>query len=906
MINRTFIFTVYFLLSAFLFCFGGDGSVKAESDSTGNVRWFTGNIIDRVVMRSYFLDTRYPTEWYTLVNSDGDVLNRGLTIFSGFTGHGNILGTLSYDYRFQNKNAGGLRLKEGSVKLSRWGMSLEYGRRNSWIGHGYYGSMLLSNNAEPYEVVKFQTERPVRIPYIGHIEYKLLHGWVNENFDLFAHRVSYRPFSWLEIGGNQLVRYYKNFKWYEFFRVITGKYANFPTPEQPDIAQNTDIIASMDVSVRFSFPGNLLYPVQRGGMFFEYAGEDLVAYWQDEDAPWIGPFGFDFLSSGTVTGIWFETEKEEVRIEYAQNFRDSYLLSSYAGGVIRSRYASVWYGQRGRHPHYLNSGNLLGHHMGASADSWYVHFKRTDEREMFRMYYSTRRRGIVVFTQADNYLSDSPEVFRIIGLEYRRNFSNFTLGTILEWHHFENMDFDPNPLRHDILPGSNANQFLFGVELSYLLSDNAIATGPADFSWLDIDPITRLRFRGYYLHTERPSDRYNLVNAYGDKLESALSPFWNIEGRVSAFDAVTLDYNFQADLSNRLKLKHAVLRYTAGPAAFTVERGSVWLGHGYYGALLLSNNAEPFSLVRFELTEPLHVPYIGSVQYTLFNGWPENFNIVGHRLTWFPHRWVEIGGNKIVTYTEGRQLWSVPFMLFEDPSVDRHGHRRDARVSIDVALHLPFLRDYLYPLVDGKIYYEYAGEELYSFWTTKDAGWVGPLGFEFVGVGNLMGVWLATDRYDFRLEYAQNYRNNYLFNSVAGNHLWDRYSIPWYGAYGRLPYLNYGNIMGHHMGSHADVIYTQFRYFLEESTVKIFYNNRRRGLVERQPPLEQSAHPEEMTQYGIEVSRNLWNFTITGLFKWNHYKNIDQNSNPLIVNPSPDTEANEFILGFTVEYRLGK
>lgn len=888
-------------------CFSYNSS-RDEKDTTGNVRWFTGSIIDRVTIRPYYFGSNYPSERYTLINSDGDVLNRGVTVFTEFAGHGSILGALSYDYRFQNKDIDGLYLKEGSVKITRWGMSLEYGRGNSWIGHGYSGSLLLSNNAEPYEMITFQTVRPFGIPYLGRFEYKMVHGWIDEHPDLLAQRVTYRPVPWLEFGANQVVRYRRAFKWYDFFRIMTAKHANIRAGEgeddERDISVFTDMIASIDIAVRFGLPGNLLYPVTGGGMFFEYGGEDLTAFWQEE-SPWIGPLGFEFLQKGTMAGFWLTTGSEEFRIEYAQNFRQHHLLSRYAYRLGSGKYTVQWYGQ-GATRYYLNEGNILGHHMGNTADNLYMHIKRRGDDEEFRIFYSLIRRDLVHHRRPDYVRSEYPETFQNIGLEYRRTFGNIAVTSILEWHRFENVDQDPHPLRYDILPRSTANQFLIGLELSYLLSDNAIATGPADFSWLEIEPVTRLRFRGYYLKTDHPSGTYNLINAAGDKLESALSPFWNIEGRATAFDNITLDYNFQADFSNRLKLKQASLRYTVGKTAFSVGRGSVWLGHGYYGSLLLSNHSEPFPLVRFEIVEPVEVPYIGSVRYTIFNGYPKNFNLVGHRVTWFPHRLVEIGGNKIVAYTDGVFPPGVPAVLFQDASLDRDGHRRDSRMSIDVALHLPFLRDYFYPLVDGKIYFEYAGEEQESFWTTKGGRWVGPFGFEFIGVGNIMGVWLATERYDFRLEYAQNYRNDYLFNSAAENHLWGSFSLPWYGAYGPIPYLNGGSVMGHHMGSHADAVFAQFQYFLEESTVKIFYSNRRRGLVERQPPQRLSAFPEEKTQYGIEVSHTIWNFTLTGLIKWNRYVNVDQNPDPLIVNTLPGTEEDEFIIGFTVDYRLGR
>lgn len=910
MYRNIFTYIITTLLTITLPCFAGVGEAGEEDDTTGNVvRWFNGNPLERVTMRSYYLDTRYPTGMYTLVNSDGDVLNRGLTVFTEFSGYGSLLGDLSFSYRLQNKNLGGLRFKEISAKISRWGMSFEYGKKNTWIGNGYYGSLLLSNNAEPFQMIKFQTERPIRVRYIGEFDYKFINGWLGDKwFDLFAHRVTYRPASWFEFGLNQVIKYHGNFKWYEFFHLMTAKDANASAADNPEIAANTDMMASLDIKIRFNFLGRMLYPVTDGGMYFEYGGEDILAYWQG-DRHWIGPFGFEFLGQSTMSGLYLATEQEEFRIEYAQNYRTISLFSSYADKWTSQggKYNIISYGERERvrDRSYEYRGNILGHHMGKTSDNLYMHLKRTTENEELRFYYSLRRRDLVDRDRFDIFLAEHPEIFQNIGVEYRRTFRNISIAALLEWHRFENIDLNPFPLEYETQPRTDLNQFMIGFEMSYLLANNKAVAPPADFSWLDWTPITRVSFRNYYMRSKHPVKRYELVNSYGDVLEGGMTPFWNIEGSARAFDAVSLYYNFQADFTDRLQLKRASFTYNAGPVAMELARGSVWLGHGYYGSLLLSNHAEPFPLIHIKLHEPVQIPYIGQVQYAIFHGWPGNFNLVGHRLSYFPHPYIEIGGSKVMLYTEGKKLLSAPGLLFADPSVNKNGHRRDARGSIDVALHLPFLRDYLSPLVDGKIYFEYGGEELHSFWTTDGAKWVGPFGFEFVGVGNIMGIWLATERYEVRAEYAQNYRNDYLFSSVSGDHLWGSFSIPWYGAYGSQPYLNDGNIMGHHMGSHADVLFSQLRFFFDKSTINLSYSSRRRGLVERQPPHEISAYPEELNQFAMEFSREIWDLNITGIFMWNRYLNVDDNGNPLIVNPIPGRKADEFIVGFRVEWSVG-
>ncbi len=423
--------------------------------------------------------------------------------------------------------------------------------------------------------------------------------------------------------------------------------------------------------------------------------------------------------------------------------------------------------------------------------------------------------------------------------------------------------------------------------------------------WLDFDLVDRVTLRYYYMDSEYPSFRYPLVNSYGDAIKLGVTPFFNIEGRAQAFDYVSLYYNFQADLADRIDLRQASLRFRYDPVAVELARGTVWFGHGYYGSLLLSNNADSFNLVKIETTEPIRIPYIGNVGYMIFQGWPDNFNMVGHRLSFYPLPWLELSASKIVVYTDGKKLWYAPFLLARNSSIQRPDRFRDSRASLDIAVRLPgeFL-SYVYPLVEAKVYFEYGGEDIQSFWTTGGK-WVGPLGFEFIGSGNLTGIHLATEQDDLRLEYAQNYRSRYLLSGFAYRQGWGRYSIPWYGTYGPERYINGEDIMGHHMGSHADVIYFHYQRSFENGSFRIMYGNRRRGLIDRRLPHSFSEYPEVKNQYGIEVSRSIWNFDLSTLFLWNRYVNVDVRRDPLIVQPVPDREAAEYILGLRVSYRVG-
>jgi len=136
---------------------------------------------------TYNLSTTYPLKRYTFPNQDGTFADEGFNYYISATGTGAVSDFLDFKYDFRVNNVEGVRFKKGSLFLRTPAVSLEIGRNNIWLGNAYYGSLLLSNNAEPYTLIRFRTEQPFRIPYIGTFDYSLFHGWPRK----FQHHRSY-------------------------------------------------------------------------------------------------------------------------------------------------------------------------------------------------------------------------------------------------------------------------------------------------------------------------------------------------------------------------------------------------------------------------------------------------------------------------------------------------------------------------------------------------------------------------------------------------------------------------------------------------------------------------------------------------------------------------------------------
>lgn len=421
-------------------------------------------------------------------------------------------------------------------------------------------------------------------------------------------------------------------------------------------------------------------------------------------------------------------------------------------------------------------------------------------------------------------------------------------------------------------------------------------------SWFTLRPVNTLTLRSYALATRYPSLTYRLVNSDGESIERGWTHFGTVEGEGSFFSFLSLRYTLQASGTEALHLKRGSVKLQDFGLSLELARGSVWMGHGYHGSFLLSNHAEPFTLVKFQTEEAFRIPYLGEFNYMMFNGWPVDFKIFGHRISWMPVPWLEFGANQTAIYTQDYKFWEILRVIAATESNVASRYNTDQRASIDIAVSLKPLAKWTLPVVDGKVYFEYAGEDLFAAWQKDDDLWVGPFGFEFLDPALLYGLWLATDAEEFRFEYAQNFRNQQLFHTFQ-QFGYQKYNREWYNISGF--FVNGGAVMGHHMGPQADDLYFELKKRWPGFDLKLSYNLQRRGLVLTEPwPPHENPYPETFSQYGIEGSYQ-WNAFSAGMFfMWHRYKNLDYNPDVLVVDPVPRTSANEYILGLTLQYTL--
>jgi hypothetical protein len=422
-------------------------------------------------------------------------------------------------------------------------------------------------------------------------------------------------------------------------------------------------------------------------------------------------------------------------------------------------------------------------------------------------------------------------------------------------------------------------------------------------TWFRISPLSEISLRSFYLPENHPFINYHLFNSDGEFINKGINSFLRVQGGASVLDRFSFQYRLQLQGLQAIYFQRLNFSYRDKSVSFLAGLDSLWIGHGYHGSLLLSNNAAPMRVVKFQTEKPFRIPYIGKFNYLIFNGWAENFKVLGQRFGYFPFHWLEFGLNQTVVYTRNYKFWEF-FKVISASQENLPGHyNNDQRASIDVALHLSFLKK-ISPIINGKIYFEYAGEDIYAWWQPEDGKWLGPIGIEFFDPGITTGFWLETKNSSLRGEYSQNYSIKNIFYSVHTERFksYQLYTKKWYRT---IPFLNYGSIMGHHMGPEADDLYFELQHRFEFCGLKLFFHKERRGLVSGYGTVYGvSDYPEKFTQFGGEFRYRWNNLNASLLVMNNYYKNIDRHPDVLEVISQRGSYAQSLILGLTLSYSI--
>jgi len=241
----------------------------------------------------------------------------------------------------------GARMAGYSAQAGHKYASLQAGKITTWYGPGRRGSLIFTNNAEPYPGVRLHNPVPIPITgffsFLGHFQYDLFVARMDKDRPvpetmLSGMRLALRPNRYLEIGASRAMHfggegYDDGFSaWWDAFK---GK-------EEGDLENTRNQLGGFDVQLTLPFK---TFPVQ---LYFEAAGEDQSRGEGIEFLPM--PEKWAYLG-GVFFPALFGTPRLDFRAEYADN------RVHHEG--------DIWY----THPYspHEYKGRILGHPMGTDA-----------------------------------------------------------------------------------------------------------------------------------------------------------------------------------------------------------------------------------------------------------------------------------------------------------------------------------------------------------------------------------------------------------------------------------------------------------------------------------------------------------------------------------------------------------
>lgn len=244
-----------------------------------------------------------------------------------------------------------------------------------------------------------------------------------------------------------------------------------------------------------------------------------------------------------------------------------------------------------------------------------------------------------------------------------------------------------------------------------------------------------------------------------------------------------------------------------GYPSFAVRAGKLsgWYGPGRHGALILTNNAAPYTGVRLHNPEPIAAPgplaFLGPFRYDLFLARMDKRNqfshslLAGTRFAARPGRLLEVGFSRAVHYDgEGRSKGISEFSKAYFGNNEASG-ASDSLTGFDITLTLPF-----------------AAQPVQGYWerAVDDNSRLGRMFVPWSDVGaNIFGLYLPRvlgySRLDLRVEYADTYSG-------------EAKQENWYGG-PSYPHRYRGNILGHPMGGDSRDWFVESRYFLRPDSM---------------------------------------------------------------------------------------
>jgi hypothetical protein len=256
---------------------------------------------------------------------------------------------------YREADGDSVRLLEGKASLGMGPLELSAGRQSLWWGQGRNGSLVLTSNARPLDMVRLTNPSPAHLPWI----FKYLGPF---RFDLFVSRLeedrvvpepyfsglrfNFKPAPWFEFGASRTALFggegRPDVKFDDFLTIIGG--------ENVGGSSESNQIAALDARLKFPYLGG-------AEIYGEFGGED------EADALGFIPFISQVAYLG---GIYLPHIEPSGRIDLRLEYTDT---------TEQRNGNPVWYRHSIYQSGYTYEGNILGHHIGGDAKDLYAELR---------------------------------------------------------------------------------------------------------------------------------------------------------------------------------------------------------------------------------------------------------------------------------------------------------------------------------------------------------------------------------------------------------------------------------------------------------------------------------------------------------------------------------------------------
>ncbi|MBW2559007.1 MAG: capsule assembly Wzi family protein [Deltaproteobacteria bacterium] len=346
--------------------------------------------VDEFSVSYNFMDGPYST-----FNNEGIDYYDGHNAMIQFQSMGRLWNVFSYYiepmilYNQQVGNVDGndeteVRLHKGYIKFTTGDFEIAVGRDSLWWGPGYHGSLLISNNARPFDMIKLSNERAVLLPwifsYLGPFRFNLIFSRLDDDDHnitdaatgddlskpyLHGLRLNFKPHPLLEVGLSHLVMFGgegRSTSFKDFFKIA---YSN-QNRDGTTLESNQELAIDLALSI----PNvDKFIPLASSIKLYGEIGAEDTGTPPDRRA---------YLAGITLNDA-FTVKGMQLRVEYADLSPDSV--------------PTAWY----RHASYPMSykGRGFGHHAGSDSDDLFVELSQTFENSFsYKIGFDKERNGI--------------------------------------------------------------------------------------------------------------------------------------------------------------------------------------------------------------------------------------------------------------------------------------------------------------------------------------------------------------------------------------------------------------------------------------------------------------------------------------------------------------------------------